>query len=260
MSNLPFTPYKDLNVVLDDHVAIVEMNRPPHNFFDMGMLSGLVDTFDQLDEVAQCRSIVLAAHGKSFCAGADFSGAGEDVTQSSRRIYERAIRMFRNKKPIVCAVHGGAIGGGLGLALVGDFRVTDENARFSANFSRLGFHPGFGLSVSLPRVIGEQQTALLMFTGRRIDGSEAVRIGLADVLAEPGEVRAQSLALAREIAVSSPLAVQSTRATLRAGYADAIERALAHEADEQAWQFKTEDFKEGISSYGERRTPVFQGK
>lgn len=260
MSNLPFTPYKDLNIQLDDHVALIEMNRPPHNFFDMGMLSGLVDALQQLDDITECRSVVLAANGKSFCAGADFSGEGEDVTVSSRRIYERAIQMFRNKKPIVCAVHGNAIGGGLGLALVGDFRVTDENARFSANFSRLGFHPGFGLSVSLPRLIGAQQTAMLLFTGRRLDGREAVRIGLADVLAEPGGVRKQSMALAREIALSAPLAVQSTRATLRAGYADAIEKALAHEADEQAWQFRTEDFKEGIASYSERRPPAFTGK
>lgn len=87
-----------------------------------------------------------------------------------------------------------------------------------------------------------------------------MRIGLANVLADPGQVRAQALELVREMATSSPLAVQSMRATLRQGYADAIERALAHEADEQAWQFNTKDFKEGIASYGERRMPVFQGK
>ena len=104
-------------------------------------------------------------------------------------------------------MHGAAVGGGLGLALVADFRVTCQEARFSANFNRLGFHPGFGLTATLPRLVGAQQAALLFYTGRRIPGDEAVRIGLADVLVPQAEVRSAAQALALEIAQSAPLAV-----------------------------------------------------
>src|SRR5690606_13245125 len=136
---------------------------------------------------------------------------------------KEASRLFRTRKPIVAAVHGAAIGGGLGLACVADFRVTCQEARFSANFTRLGFHPGFGLTATLPRLVGPQMAALLFYTGRRIPGDEAVRIGLADLLVPQAEVRSAAEALATEIAQSGPLAVVATRETLRRGLADAVE-------------------------------------
>lgn len=124
---------------------------------------------------------------------------------------------------LVAAVQGATVGAGLGLALVADFRVTCPEARFSANFNRLGFHPGFGLSITLPRLVGEQQAALLLYTGRRIDGHEAQRIGLADVLVPAEQLRDTALDLAAEIAISAPLAVESTRETLRLGLADKVQ-------------------------------------
>ena len=157
-------------------------------------------------------------------------------------------------------MHGAAIGGGLGLALVPDFRVTCSEARFSANFNRLGFHPGFGLTATLPRLVGAQQAALLFYTGRRIPGDEAVRIGLADLLVPQDEVRKAAQALALEIAQSSPLAVVSTRETMRRGLADAIDAATERELVEQDWLRRTEDFGEGIKAYAERRLPNFQGR
>ena len=107
---------------------------------------------------------------------------GAEGRRRARHLYKEATRLFRARKPVVAAVHGAAVGGGLGLALVADFRVTCAEARFSANFNRLGFHPGFGLTTTLPRLVGPQQAALLFYTGRRIAGDEAVRIGLADLL------------------------------------------------------------------------------
>jgi enoyl-CoA hydratase/carnithine racemase len=157
-------------------------------------------------------------------------------------------------------VQGAAVGGGLGLALVADFRVTCQEARFSANFNRLGFHPGFGLTATLPRLVGVQQAALLFYTGRRIPGDEAVRIGLADVLVSLAEVRGAAQSLALEIAQSAPLAVTSTRETVRRGLCDAIETATERELVEQDWLRRTEDFKEGIKAMAERRLPDFQGR
>ena len=209
---------------------------------------------------------MLAAQGKAFCAGADFANRPDTGTVSEtegvvvKHLYKEAVRIFRSQKPIIAAVHGPAIGGGLGLALVADFRVTCAEARFSANFNRLGFHPGFGLTTTLPRLVGGQKAALLFYTGRRIGGEEAVAIGLADLLVPEAEVRSAAMALATEIAQSAPLSTQSTRETLRRGLADAIEAATERELVEQDWQRKTADFKEGVKAMAERRLPNFQNR
>jgi enoyl-CoA hydratase/carnithine racemase len=253
-----------VGVEFDGHVATVEIRRPPHNFFDIPLIHQLADAFEDLEANRDCHAIVLAAQGTAFCAGANFANREATPPQRSPRglnpLYGEAIRLHACTKPVVAAVHGPAIGGGLGLALVADFRVTCPEARFSANFARLGFHPGFALSVTLPRVVGIQQAQLLFFTGRRIGGEEAHRIGLADVLVPQDQVRAEAQKLAREIAVSAPLAVQSTRATLRQGLLEQIRLAVAHESVEQNAQFKTADFREGVAAMAERREPRFKGE
>jgi enoyl-CoA hydratase/carnithine racemase len=253
---------KDVGVDLKDRVGLVEMRRPPNNFFDNALIAALGDAFDALDGDDNCRAIVLAAEGKAFCAGADFANrpATGAAGESGKHLYKEAVRLFRTRKPVIAAVHGAAIGGGFGLALVADFRVTCKEARFSANFARLGFHPGFGLTATLPRLVGAQKAALLFYTGRRVPGDEAVAIGLADVLVPQAEVRSAALALAKEIAESSPLAVVSMRETLRRGLADQIEAATERELVEQEWQRKTEDFKEGVKAMAERRLPDFKGR
>ena len=262
-----YTDFKEIGVTLDGLVATVEMRRPPHNFFDSALIGEIGDAFERLDSDPACRAIVLAAEGRSFCAGADFSkrvdtGTIQEAGRSGSgwHLYKEAIRLFRINKPVVGAIHGAAIGGGLGLALMPDFRVTCEEARFSANFNRLGFHPGFGLTETLPRLVGPQQAALLFYTGRRIPGGEAVRIGLADQLVEQAEVRSAAQAMALDIAQSGPLAVLATRETLRRGFADAVEAATERELVEQDWLRRTEDFQEGVKAYSERRLPNFQGK
>ena len=239
------------------HVVVLELRRPPFNHLNVELLAELADAIERLDGDPDCRAIVLAAEGKAFSAGADFSSRGNDAAKDTAMFYENAMRLFRNKKPIVAAVHGPAVGAGLGLALAADFRITCPEARFSANFNRLGFHPGFGLSLTLPNLVGTQHAALLLYTGRRIDGAEAQRIGMADVLVGSGEVRTAAVALAAEIATSAPLAVESTRATLRAGLADRIHAINQKELALQRVQYATEDFVEGIAAMSERRLPVF---
>ena len=243
------------------HVALLEIRRPPYNHVNVELMQELADTLDSLDNDRDVRCTVLAAEGRVFCAGADFN-SGEDsrTTHDPGALYVQAMRLFRTRKPFIAAVHGAAIGAGLGLAVAADFRVTCPQARFSANFNRLGFHPGFGLSVTLPRLIGQQQASLLFYSGRRIDGEEAVRIGLADQLVEQDQVRSAALALAAEIATSAPLAVEATRATLRDGFADEVERVNRHERETQRVHYATQDFKEGVRAMAERRTPLFTGR
>ena len=252
----------DVRISMDGHVGIAEICRAPNNYFDIPLIGALAAAFEGFDADPGCRSILLASEGRNFCAGADFSAPARETVgdRAGGHLYQQAVRLFRCGKPVVAAVQGAAVGGGLGLSLVADFRVASPESRFTANFNRLGFHPGFGMSVTLPRVVGEQKAALLFYTGRRIGGEEAHAIGLVDVLAPQAELRAAALALAGEIAQSAPLAVAATRRTLRRGLADAVAAITDHELSEQQRHFETADFKEGVKAMAERRAPAFLGR
>ena len=256
--------FGDVSVRLAEHVALVEIQRPPHNHFDAQLIQDLADAFESLDNDTDCRALVLASEGKSFCGGANFNqraaAATDEVASSTSRLYEHAVRLFACEKPVVAAIQGAAIGGGLGLALVADFRVVSPEARFAANFVKLGIHPGFGLTYTLPRVIGVQRAALMFYTGRRITGDQALAWGLADVLAAPERLREEAMKLANEIAECAPLAVQSTRATMRRGLANAIRLQTDHEHSEQSRLFQTEDHQEGVRAVKERRPGRFKGR
>src|ERR1700722_477670 len=263
------TAFKDIGVEKTGHVALVEIRRAPNNFFDAALIGEIATAFETLDDDAGCRALVLAAQGKAFCAGANFGDSSlldrEGARPGERApgvapIYVEGNRLFRTKKPIVAAVHGPAVGGGLGLAMVADFRVTCPEARFVANFTRLGFHPGFGLSVTLPGAIGAQNAALMFYTSRRVTGTDAHAMGLADVLVPQEEVRSAALALAAEIAENAPLGVLSTRATMRGDLADRVMKATEHELAEQSRLRQTDDFKEGVKAMAERRVPNFAGR
>jgi enoyl-CoA hydratase/carnithine racemase len=260
-------PFKDIGVDKIGHVALVEIRRPPNNFFDVPLIKEIASAFEALDADADCRALVLAAQGKAFCAGANFGDGDSDGGEllsgprpGAAHLYIEGNRLLRTRKPIVAAVHGAAVGGGLGLAMVADFRVSCPEARFSANFTRLGFHPGFGLTVTLPAVIGPTKAALMFYTSRRVGGEEAHAMGLADVLVPQDQVRAASLSLAAEIAENSPLGLIATRATLRGDLADRVRAATEHELAVQTRLRQTDDFKEGVQAMAERRVPNFTGR
>jgi enoyl-CoA hydratase/carnithine racemase len=260
----------ELGVEIADHVATIEIRRPPHNFFDFELIRQLADMLEALDENPDCRAVVLAAQGKSFCAGANFGDgsnlsrdgdvAGQGTRGTGGELYLEAARMFATKKPIVGAIHGAAVGGGLGLALVSDFRVTCPEARFCANFTRLGFTPGFGLTITLAEVVGTTNAALMIYTGRRIKGDEAFEMGLASKLVPQDQVRQAAWDLAREIAISSPLAVVEVRKALRGDIARRVKEATDRELEVQTRLRKTDDFIEGVKAMSERREPLFRGR
>jgi enoyl-CoA hydratase/carnithine racemase len=252
--------YPDLNVSIgDDHVATVEIDRPPHNYFDHQLISSMADAFEELDENPDCRVSVLCSNGKSFCAGANFNGPRETETKPGA-LYREAVRLFATRKPVVAAVQGAAIGGGLGVALFPDFRVASPEARFASNFARLGFHQGFGLTVTLPALVGQQMALDMLYTGRRVKGDEAVATGLCDKLVPLEQLRDEAHAFALEIAYSAPLAIESIRATMRGDLAERIRVATDHELEEQDRLRHTEDFKEGVRATAERRLPDFKGR
>ncbi len=258
------TAIPPIHFARDGHVAILTFARPPHNFADLALIEAIGAAFDAADADPDVRAIVLQSDGRIFCAGADLARdnpvADERPSGTRNPFYVAAARLFGVKKPVVAAIQGSAVGAGLGLALVADFRIAAPEARFVANFVQLGFHPGFGISAVLERVIGRQRALLMNLTGRRIRAEQAAEWGLADMVVPAQRLRAEALALAHEIAAGAPLAVQSTRATLRGDLFDLVQRQTDHELAEQAWLQKTDDFAEGVRAVNERRPGRFTGR
>lgn len=258
--------FGDVHVSVDEHyVATVEIRRPPNNFFSLAMIDSLGEAFRAVDAERDARAVLLCSEGKHFCAGADFSGGGSldgearNADGSPRHLYDAAFDLFSTATPAVAAVQGAAIGGGLGLACFADFRVAAPEARFSANFARLGFHHGFGLSATLPPLVGQQKALDLLYTGRRIDGETAAAIGLADRLEPLTDLRSAAHELAAEIAASAPLAIASIRRTMRGDLAGRVRAATDREKHEQDWLRRTDDWREGVEAMAERRPPNFTG-
>ena len=240
-----------------EHVALVEFSRPPYNFFDARLVEQIAGAMEQLAADGAARAIVLASAGRHFCAGADFSSKNP----AGNSLYDAAVRLFEVRVPIVAAIQGAAVGGGLGVALAADFRVASPESRFAANFARLGIHHGFGVTVTLPLVVGHQRAIEMLYTGVRIRGEQAFEIGLCDRLVPSERLRDEAIALATEVAASAPLAVASIKATMRGPeLATRVREATAHEAAEQAKLFATADFQEGVAAYSERRPASFEGR
>ncbi|MFZ5720185.1 MAG: enoyl-CoA hydratase/isomerase family protein [Pseudomonadota bacterium] len=252
-----------VKIAMDGHVAVVTLDRPPHNFVSVEFMHDLANAMDACDADGNVRAIVLQSEGKTFSGGADFSSPNDRVASGMGGVgdlYDQAVRLFSVEKPIVAAVQGAAVGAGLGLALVADFRVAAPEARFVANFVKLAFHPGFGLTYTLPRLIGQQRASLMMLTGRRIKAEEGLPWGLVDEVVPMDDLRPAALRLAKEIAENAPLAVISTRKTLRAKLAADVRAQTFVEHEQQTLLRATDDFQEGVRSVAERRPGNFAGR
>lgn len=253
-----------IDVITDGHVRTIVFANPPFNHATVGVLGGIADALEAADKEPGVRAIVLASEGKQFCAGADLAsgdqGFGGSKADPLREFYDQVIRLFGTKKPIVAAVQGAAVGAGLGLAVMADFRVASPEARFTANFVKLGFHPGFALTHTLPRLIGAQRTAEMFLTAARYKPEEVAAWGLIDRIAPGTELRAAAQALAAEIAANAPLALLATRKSMRRGLVKKVTAALKREHAEQIVLKATDDYAEGVKAVGERRAGMFAGR
>lgn len=257
-----------MTIEVTSHVAgnigEIRFAKPPYNYACPELLRQIADAIDGFDADTAVRCILLSSAGKSFCAGADLVGdesiiAGDGMA-SIGQLYVQAKRILLRKKPMVAAVQGAAIGAGLGLVLTADFRVAAPAARFSANFVRLGFHQGFALTHTLPRLIGQQRAAWMLLSAARVKPDEALAWGLVDRIADEGDVVEAARAFAGEIAANAPLALIAVRQTLVAGLADAAEAAMRHEHAQQTILKATADYAEGVASVFERREANFTGR
>lgn len=253
----------DVYIAREGHIATVTIRKPPNNSVSVDLMRDLADALEGLGKQTDARAVVLATEGKVFCAGADLSKRASEVgldSPTSNPLYDQAVRLYAQELPIVAAIQGAAVGAGLGLALAADFRVAAPEARFAANFTKLGFHPGFGLTYTLPRLIGRQAAAMMFLTGERYGAEEALRMGLIDEVVSASDLLPRANALAAAIAENAPLAVRSTRQTLRADLATAVRVATDHEFREQQWLMRTDDFREGVKAVAERRPGNFKGR
>lgn len=251
-----------VSITRNGHVAEIRFSRPPANFASVELLAKLADAVEQLDAEPGVRATVLVAEGKSFCAGADLAAdvVGDGAMDTIGQFYVHAERLFRRRKPMVAAVQGAAVGAGLGLAVAADFRVASNAARFSCNFTRLGFHPGFGLTFTLPHLIGQQRARWMALSSERTKPEAALEWGLIDRLAEHDALVAEAHAMAGELAANAPLALLAVRATLMRGVADQVAAAMAHEHAEQTALKPTADYAEGVAAVFARREPNFVGR
>ncbi len=255
--------FGDVSVTNDGSVAVIEIRRPPHNHVSTVLVRDLADALTRVDVDPDLRCSVLQTDGKSFSAGADFANldeVGQLDLEGARQLYVEAVRLFSANKPIVALIQGAAIGAGLGVALAADFRIAAPEARFSTNFVKLGYHPGFGITYSLPRIIGHQRALLMCLTGRRIKAEQALAWQLVDEVVPAEQLRAAGLRFAHEIAENAPLALVSIRATLRASIAAAVKAQSDLESIQQAKLRGTDDFVEGVLAVRERRAGHFTGR
>ena len=256
-----------LRTEVHGNVGVVIMDRPPHNFLNFRQIHDIADALEEMQNDMSIRCAVLAADGRSFCAGADFAGDGvgggdDEVVggDATLALYQGSGRLFDVTLPIVGAIQGPAVGGGLGLAMVPDIRITCPDARFSANFASLGIHQGFGMSVTLPQLLGPSRAAQVLYSAKRYKGEEAVAIGLADECVPSEQVRERALEVATEIAANAPLALRAIKSSLRLGLGDRVREITQREAQLQAELSASDDAKEGIAAVGERRAGNFKGK
>lgn len=255
-----------VDIAIDNHVATVTMNRPEAlNAFNPEQMRGVIDAFNDLRDDERVRVAILTGAGeRSFAAGADIK---KMATMSSaegfafgRLGHELANAIERFPRPVIAAVNGYALGGGCEVALASDIRLASENAVFAQPEVTLGIPPGWGGSQRLTRLIGPGLAAELIFTGRRVSADEALRIGLVNAVYPPNELLPAARSLADAIAKNSPRAVAQSKRLIRLALDGDIDAGLRAEADAFGEAFETEDQREGMGAFVEKRAATFTGR
>lgn len=252
-----------------DHIATLTLNRPDNrNSMTNDVLEGLAKGVEEVRSDPDVRCLIITGRGRSFCAGADFKSQVQRDTgtrpllanERSFAMYQPFLSVLNIEVPVIGALNGHAIGGGLGLALVCDIRVANAEAKYGANFVRLGLHPGMATTYLLPRFLGLPRAAELLLTGRIITGSEAAELGLVNHAVAPDQVLPRAREIADEIAGCAPIAVRWTKRSLYRHTQFDPRPAAFDEASLQSRTVETRDHREGVKALLDKRAPEFEGR
>ncbi|MEI7444737.1 MAG: enoyl-CoA hydratase-related protein [Burkholderiales bacterium] len=248
-----------------EQVATIRLQRPDRqNTITRTMLAALADALVRANRDPEVRAVVLTGTGRFFCAGLDLrggSGIGEGRHAPTLPLRDAPpIVLHAMDKPTICAHNGSSAGYGMDLALGCDVRIMAEGSKMAAAFTARGIVPESGGTWLLPRMIGWSKAAELLFTGRTLDAARCVELGLASRVVPAERCLDEALALAREIAANAPLAVQGTKRMMRMGLDETFETHVHHVYLQLLPLFGSDDFREGMAAFMEKRPAVFQGR
>ena len=259
-------PYATLGFSVSDRVATVTVNRPEKlNALNDATVAELDAAVSEILSRADIGGAILTGAGtRAFVAGADIGELATQDAASGRaraRAGQRVLsRIEQSPKPVIAAVNGFALGGGLELAMACHIRVASESAQFALPEVTLGIGPGYGGTQRLPRLIGKGRALQLILTGERIDAAEAYRIGLVNKVTAPDELLATAEAMLRQILARGPVAVALCIDAVNRGLDATLDAGLRLEADYFGLLASTEDMREGMRAFLEKRTPRFTGR
>jgi 2-(1,2-epoxy-1,2-dihydrophenyl)acetyl-CoA isomerase len=262
--------YETILVDKGGGVAIISLNRPKVlNAFNGALHAEIYDALNDAAEDDEVRCIVLRGEGRGFSAGADLaeviegddSPEGPDLGEYLRETYSRLVtRMVKTEKPVVAVLRGPVYGAGLGIALACDLRLAAESAKFSVAFVRIGLMPDAGVSFFLPRVVGLGRAMEMSMLGEAVDAKEAYRIGLVNKVVPDEGLEEEVGALAGRLAAMPTLALGRIKQTLYGSFERDLATALEAEAEGQTFCGYTQDHKEGVAAFFEKREANFTGR
>ena len=268
MSSVHLVPMSDAPVLIekrDDLIAVVTLNRADKlNALNADVRRILRETFDELERDDGVRAVVIHGAGdKAFVAGADIAEFAARTAQEQRLVYEdrriyEAVADF--SKPVIAAIHGYCVGGGSELALACDIRVADRTARISQAEIRIGLIPGGGGTQRLARLVGRGWASIISLTGDFVEADEAYRIGLVDILVGEGEHVDRAIELAGRMTRWSPVALRLAKQAIRAAFEKPLAEGLVYEKERFLDAFASEDGREGVAAFVEKRRPEFKGR
>jgi 2-(1,2-epoxy-1,2-dihydrophenyl)acetyl-CoA isomerase len=253
----------------DGDVGIVTLNRPDRmNSLTFDMIKGLIEYFTEAEQDDSIRSILMTGNGRAFCTGADLGGGGgrSDMDtpvgmKLSAHLYGKVFfTMFTTEKPIVNAINGTAAGAGVNIALAGDFVVAAEGVKFIEVFVRRGMYPDAGGMFLLPRLVGLAKAKEILFFGEDILAEKALELGLINKVVPKDKLMDEAMALAKRLAAGPTRAIGMMKKVLNRSFELDIQTVLEFEAAFQGILVSTDDVKEGIQSFLEKRPPEFKGK
>jgi 2-(1,2-epoxy-1,2-dihydrophenyl)acetyl-CoA isomerase len=262
--------YECLLYEVKDGVATLTLNRPERlNALGGTLRDDLHDAITRSSGDSDVRVMVITGAGKGFCAGGDVKAMNEAKEGKRERPLLEKVAPGRDRtllamrdapQPIIAAINGAAAGAGMNLALGCDIRIASSAAKFSQAFVKRGLHPDWGGTYFLPRVVGMARAAEMIFTGEVIDAAEALKLGIVSRVVAPEELMTTVTALARRIAAGPPMAIRLAKHSLYANAERDLKASLEGETFAQNICFETEDAREGIRAFVEKRDPVFRGR